>query len=175
MGKKIIFECDQCGKEYHSSNQVLILDGIIYNGNDEIIYKDNKKKIICQSCISKICSCDTIDNEECVIPQDEVDEQELDLADKTVLRKIENIKDEDTFITYLGHITREQFQKSFNKSLIGMYYPTEEEIGDININSCCNRNLSVIYKVFAGIPQIKEIECIVYKDKALANKKDLDG
>jgi len=180
MGRIVVFQCDSCHQEYKIPDQVLIVDGVILNGSDEIIYKDNKKKIICKNCLVNLVKnndCDIEDELEDMLDSDEDIEQES-LEDKVVLQIINNEKDEASFINYLGYVTKEAFVKIYSKSLIGCYYPIEESIENITsvIGNCSLDMVPVIHRVLAGIPQIKMLEVTLIKNKkiALINKKYLE-
>jgi len=181
MGRIVVFQCDSCHQEYKIPDQVLIVDGVILNGSDEIIYKDNKKKIICKNCLVNLVKnndCDIEDELEDMLDSDE-DIEEESLEDKIVLQMINNEKDEMSFINYLGYLTKDAFTKIYEKSLIGCYYPIEENLDEIT-KSTTNCNyldvVPVIYRVLAGIPQIKMLEVNLIKNKkiALINKKLLE-
>jgi len=180
MGKKVVFECDSCHQEYKIPDQVLIVDGVILNGSDEIIYKDTKKKIICKNCLVNLVKnndCDIEDELEDMLDTDENIEEES-LEDKIVLQIINNEKDETSFINYLGYVTKDAFTKIYSKSLIGCYYPIEESIENITgiIGNCSLNTVPVIHRVLAGIPQIKmlEVQIVQYRKIALINKKLLE-
>lgn len=175
MGKNVIYtySCDDCEKNFNTPDEVLSLHGDIKNGEDKIFIDSvvEKDKIFCKNCfINKILgqdkkTCNTNTKQEIVKKEVKI----KPVVDFVVLRKIETIEDENVFIEYLGHLSRENFAQIYKKSLIGCYYPIEDSI-DFNVyDSECE--IDVIYKAFAGVPQIKKVmafltnQSFAYTDK----------
>ena len=51
MGKIVAYECDLCGTSVKSKNNVIILSGTIFNGEDEIVFDAEDKLMICNNCL----------------------------------------------------------------------------------------------------------------------------
>lgn len=161
MGRIVVYLCDICNTQYKDPNDVFIIDGIIYNGNEEIIFKDNKSQIRCKNCFQN-----KIYNSSYEINSDfKDDEEEKEIKPKVKLQKISDEESELDFINYIGYVTKDSFNKIYNKSLIGCYFPTEEIIEE-DLAGYIKEEKNIIYKVLAGIPQIKKLNCYIKKNFA---------
>jgi hypothetical protein len=165
MGKNIIytFSCDKCKKIFKDPKDVMRLKGSIMDGEDETIYIEKTDgECFCKECFinrifkteSKRLVCENNIQITDTIPE------EVPTAEYATLLKIVTEKDELTFIQFLGHVSKENFNKLCNKSLIGAYYPVEECV-EIDLLSCYNSPIQLVYKMFAGIPQIKTVDAYV--------------
>lgn len=171
MGKNIIYtySCDNCKADFKSPDDVISVEGKLVNGEGEELFSDVLKNgdILCKKCLIGIINNSLI----CEIIEDIKDNVTIKKIEKPkeefiTLRRIETLKDEDTFIGHIGHLSRENFEKIYSKSLLGCYYPTDEEFNNMDFIQTCDEN--VIYKVFAGIPQIKTFKLYFGKDRSLA-------
>lgn len=157
MGKNIIYtySCDSCNIDFSSPDDVLCIEKIT-NGVGDIVF-DDLSQMLCKNCLVNIFT-----KNKKVIDIVKVVEFSNAISDSyKVLRKIDSVDDEDEFITFLGHLSRENFFKIHNKSLIGCYYPTEEEYLTESLSNCYRTEINVIYKALAGIPQLKKISVLV--------------
>jgi hypothetical protein len=164
MGKITIFQCDYCNKEYKSSIQVKIIDGDILDGNENIVFEGDKDQIICNECL--ITKFEKITEEETVV---EIDN---DISEKRLLKKINNIKDEDEFIKNIGYVNRDNFTKVYKDSLINHYYPIDDEEEKELVSFNIPRTANVIHTVFASVPQVKRMKILVNEENdefAIAN------
>jgi len=179
MGKNIIYtySCDSCKTNFNSPDEVLSLHGDIRNGEEKVILTDSHTimmGLFCKQCfIDKILGRNPEDRTMCAnnlinIEQEKIDEIFVDNSEYITLRKIETIKDEDEFIKELGHVSRDNFKKLYNLSLIGCYYPIEEPCTFKPDTGLCD--VTLIYAAFAGIPQTKIIKAYVLTQFAYAEK-----
>lgn len=189
MGKNIsyTYNCDnpKCNKTFKSSKDVMRLDDRIVDGEDQVIFAEGERdKYFCRDCfINRITLGKKIITDVCKEEiKEEINSAEvLDCVDKeyTTLLKINNEADELTFIQFLGHLSKENFNKLFKKSLVGSYYPVEGNTDiQVNFNNCYNADISVIHTMFAGIPQIKTVKEAYVDDVdgvAFILKSELEG
>jgi len=158
MGKVIVYKCDYCLETYKYPSEVMSVDGVILDGNDDVIYEGDRLKLICGKCLlSKLELGEEIKEEE--IFDDEREELNETPKEIQVLKKISTEKEESEFIGYIGHITRDSFNSVYNKSMLNHYYPIvleENEIIEPNLFTK-SRTVDVIHKVFASIPQVKKM------------------
>ena len=154
------YKCDICNITFKNKSDVLTINGSIDDGDGNELIEDNGDTIYCKNCLIKILK----KNEESiknVIRDDknekiETTEENSEERELVVLRMILNEKDEEEFLSYLGYTSIENFRKIYDKSLINYCYPIEDD-ENIDRSVQVNDTLKVIHKVFAGIPQIIEI------------------
>lgn len=154
MGKQTVYICDECKKQFKNKKEVFKIKGDITDGEDNIIVEKNLDDIFCLDClINKVKS----DNQK--KSKEKISEN---IEDYTLLKKINTPEDEAEFIQYLGFVSSESFKKIYNKSIYNCFYPIEN---DSIVSLFNNREeVNLIYKVLAGIPQIKTQEIFVDDD-----------
>jgi len=172
VGKVTIYQCDYCNQNYNSPSQVMSIDGDILDGNDTVIIEESKGKLICIKClIDKLQSI-----KDFIV--DETVEEEIGLPPNwKLLKKISTKKEEEDFINLIGHVSRDSFDKVYNKSLIGHYYPLELDDGEnIDVDDFGKKRIvDVIYKVFASIPQVKKMSVLANSENfAIADETLFD-
>lgn len=157
MGKNIIYtySCDSCNIDFSSPDDVLCIENIT-NGVGDVIF-DNLGQMLCKNCLVNIITKNKTD----VICTTTSEIINTTSCEYKVLHKIDNDQDEAAFIEFLGHLSKENFIKIYNKSLITCYYPTEEEPTSSDLSNCYQTEIKVIYKALAGTPQIKTIKSFV--------------
>ena len=142
------------------------MDGSILDGDGNVVFEgDGENLIICNHCLVK--KFEKITEE---VKEEIVEEIEEDVSKKKLLKKIKNMKDEDEFIKNIGYVGRDNFTKVYKESLVDHYYPIDaaeddKELDIMSFNS--PRTASVIYTVFASVPQVKRMKIFV-------NEKDND-
>lgn len=160
MAKLIVYSCESCEFETKNPDKVFYLEGKIYNGDNKLINSDNHQNMICSDCLFNFLDSKSKIEDEKIIIENIL---ELDEGEYCVFKKIINTKDEDELITSLGFVTREDFRKTYSKSIMNHYYPIDNEE---NLYKIKNRKLKetkcqVICKVFAGIPQVSDVNLLV--------------
>jgi len=151
MGKQTVYICDECKKQFKNKKEVFKIKGDITDGEDEIIIEKNLDEIFCIDCL-----VDKIKYNEIKVPKEQISDN---LEDYTLLKRISTPNDEIEFIQYLGFVNIESFKKTYNKSIYNCFYPIEN---DSVVSLFNNREeVDLIYKVLAGIPQIKKQEVFV--------------
>jgi hypothetical protein len=157
MGKITVYQCDNCLKEFKTSSDVLCIDGNILNGDGYIAISGDTNSLICIDCFNKLLGLvpKKVDSKE--LPVEET--KESTIINKIFLKRINDEKEEDEFIKNIGHLTRDSFESVCKSNLINHYYPVVIEEGEAINHSAYKKTktVSVIYKVFASIPQIKKI------------------
>jgi len=175
MGKVTVYQCDYCDSKYELPSQVMTINGRILDGDGTVIYHGSREKFICHKCISfKIPSSDLIsetNNDLNDLSDFEDSNEETDMVfddekEYIFLKRISDEKEESEFINVIGHVTRESFNEVYNSSLIGCYYPINPEDEETPDTDSFNdiKKVSIVYKVFASIPQVKELEVILSDD-----------
>ena len=172
MGKNVIYSysCDKCSKIFKSPKEVMRLDTQLLDGENEMLYDEQEwDKFFCKDCfinrlfgVSKTIVC-----ENKIIETDQVEINETPVIEYSTLLKINSEKDELTFINFLGHLSKESFNKLYNKSLIGVYF-TVEGCVDVNLNECYSGEIKIIDKMIAGIPQIKTVNAYINDENNIA-------
>lgn len=174
MGRVIIYtySCDSCKSNFKTPDQVLHLRGELVDGDDNVFYEEQQDTYLCKKCFAeKILKYKS--GKTCEITNRKIEkieekiEEIIDNPEYITLRRINDEDDEAEFIQYLGHVSKTNFEKVCNKNLIGCYYPIEDAV-DFDICTCDEQQIEVIYTVFAGIPQIKSMVCLVDKQNNLA-------
>lgn len=182
MGRQIIYtyQCDKCKTVFNSPNDVMVLKGSILNGDDEKIIEGNNEidEYYCEKCFKKIYIDRTEKFENVCTEELEDDEQDNISYDNSILenyiilKKIDNKKELETFISYLGHPSLETFQKIYKtpETLLNAYYPIDiEDAPEINLkNMCYLKEINVIKHVLAGIPQITTLKAQTNKSEDIA-------
>lgn len=173
MGKIIVYMCDFCESTFKDPNQIIIINGKVFNGDEKKIYENNEKAV-CSNCIKEVLFennvCNYQNNGKIEIGDTDSEIKEtkdiINYDDHVFLYKIENENEEQSLIEYLGHVSKDNFNKLYNKSLIGCYFPLDEK--DTTLDFCKNRKIKIIYNVFAGVPQVREFDCITTIDEKYA-------
>jgi hypothetical protein len=180
MGKVTVYQCDSCGSNYKKPSDVITVDGDIYDGDGNIIHNGDKDEITCRKCFQALFELELKEAESNHKSKQDVDIIEedptlKDLNDCILLKKICDEKDESDFIHFIGHVSRDSFEKIYSDSLIKSYYPIDfDSYEDLKIESFDKeKSISVINKVFASVPQIKQLRALLYDQENLAviNKK----
>jgi hypothetical protein len=184
MGRVIIYtySCDSCKSNFKHPDQVLHLKGELLDGDDNVFYEEQPDIYVCRKCFAEKILKYTKSSKTCEVTpnrkEKEVVEQVVEDISYVTLRRINNEDDENEFIQYLGHVSKDNFKKIYRDELIGTYYPIEEQI-DFDVCTCDDQEIDIINKAFAGIPQIKRTVCLVdkqnnlaYIDKSLLLKED---
>jgi len=187
MGKVTVYQCDYCDSKYELPSQVMTICGHILDGDGAVIYHGSKEKFICHKCVSfKIPSGDfsdeTNDNLNDLSDFENSNEEHMVFDNEKeyiFLKRISDEKEENEFINVIGHVTRESFNDVYNSSLISCYYPINPEDEETPDTDSFNdiKKVSIVYKVFASIPQVKELEVILSDDDgdfAIIEKNVLD-
>jgi len=169
MGKLTIYQCDICNEQYTLSSQVMSVNGDILNGDDQIVIKGDKDKLICINCL--ISKLESFREDEVFLSEEKnIIEEKESSKDFKLLKKISNEKEEGEFIRIIGHSSRDSCERVYKGSLIDYYYPVELEDGETIVEEeyTRKRSVNVIYKVFASIPQVKKINALVHEKRSLA-------
>lgn len=160
MAKKVIYNCENCSYETKDPNTIFHLDGKILNGEQEILSEDHSEKMLCSECLFNYIGIFNRNSQK-ENSRIEIQEEQV-LQSQQVFKKISTIEEENELIRHLGFSSNESFKNVYDKSLLNLYYPIEDDEGQFDRASFGNqldhKEVQLMFKVFAGIPQIKKIK-----------------